>query len=210
VLRGFSIAAGAALLEGFHWTIYILGGLLFLTDVRLFLHGNKPFEPMHNPLFRLFKHFDPVAKDHRGSHFTVVESGRRQATPLLLALVAVEAADVVFAVDSIPAIFVITPDPFPVFTSNVFAMLGLRSLYFLLTGMMERFQYLGAGLAMVLGFVGLKMLVSGIYELPVLWSLAVISLLIGGSIALSRVRSRGRLRSVSPPVAGSVNQLSKT
>jgi len=210
VLRGFFIAVGAALLESFHWTIYVLGGLLFLTGVRLFLHRNRPFEIMHNPLFRLFRRLVPVAKDHCGSHFTVVESGRRQATPLLLALVAVETADVVFAVDSIPAIFAITPDPYLVFTSNIFAMLGLRSLYFLLAGMMERFQYLGAGLAMVLGFVGLKMLISGIYELPVLWSLVVISLLIGGSIVLSRIRSRGRLRPLNPSVAGVINQLSKT
>ena len=122
----------------------------------------------------------------------MVESGRRCATPLLLSLVAVEASDLVFALDSIPAIFAITRDPFIVFTSNIFAILGLRSIYFLLAGAVSNFRHLGAGLALVLSFVGLKMILSGIYELPVAWSLAIVALLIAGSILLSlRHRPRG-------------------
>lgn len=209
VLRGFFIAAGGALLESFHWAIYVFGGLLFLTGVRLFLKREKPFKPQDNPLFRLFARFVPVVHEYRGASFTVVESQRRYVTPLLLALVAVETADLVFAVDSIPAIFAITPDPFIVFTSNVFAMLGLRSLYFLAAGVMVRFHYLGAGLALVLGFVGLKMLLSDVYEIPIGWSLGAISLLIGGSIFLSFLRPRGRYRTVFPP-SDACRRLSKS
>jgi tellurite resistance protein TerC len=131
----------------------------------------------------------PVAKEYRGTSFTVVEAGRRHATPLLLALVAVEASDLLFALDSIPAIFAITPDPFIVFTSNVFAMLGLRSLYFLLAGVIGRFRYLKAGLALTLAFVGLKMLLAAFYDIPTVWSLGVVALLIGGSILLSVART---------------------
>lgn len=185
VMRGLFIAAGAALLQGFHWMLYVFGALLLLTGIRLFLRREGSFSPQHNPLLRLFSRLVPVVSEYRGGSFTVVESGRRFATPLLLSLVAVEASDLVFALDSIPAIFAITPDPFIVFTSNIFAMLGLRSLYFVLAGVMLRFHYLGKGLALVLGFVGLKMLLSGMYELPVGWSLAIVALLIAGSMLLS-------------------------
>jgi len=130
VMRGLFIAAGTALLQSFHWTLYVFGALLFLTGIRLLIQREKGFKPQHNPLLRLFSRLVPVVNEYRGSSFTVVESGRRCATPLLLSLVAVEASDLVFALDSIPAIFAITPDPFIVFTSNVFAMLGLRSLLF--------------------------------------------------------------------------------
>jgi tellurite resistance protein TerC len=130
----------------------------------------------------------------------MIEAGRRHATPLLLALVAVEASDLLFALDSIPAIFAITPDPFIVFTSNVFAMLGLRSLYFLLAGIIGRFRYLKAGLALTLAFVGVKMLVAALYDIPIVWSLGVVASLIGGSILLSVVRTRGQVleRGLSP------------
>jgi tellurite resistance protein TerC len=189
VMRCFFVVAGAALLRNFHWTIYIFGALLLITGLRLFVHRESRFEPLKNPLVRLFSAVMPVAKEYRGTSFTVVEAGRRHATPLLLALVAVEASDLLFALDSIPAIFAITPDPFIVFTSNVFAMLGLRSLYFLLAGVIGRFRYLKAGLALTLAFVGLKMLLAAFYDIPTVWSLGVVALLIGGSILLSVART---------------------
>jgi tellurite resistance protein TerC len=200
ILRGIFIAAGAALLESFHWTIYVFGGLLLLTGIRLFLEREKPFKPQENPLLRLFSQFMPIRNEYRGASFTVIESGRRYATPLLLALIVVEGTDLIFAFDSIPAIFAITRDPFIVFTSNVFAILGLRSLYFLLSGVLLQFHYLRPGLALVLGFVGLKLLVSGIYQVPIVVSLFVVSLLIGGSILLSIVRQR-RLSQTAPHIS---------
>jgi tellurite resistance protein TerC len=200
VMRCFFVVAGAALLRNFHWTIYIFGGLLLITGLRLFLHRESRFEPLKNPLVRLFSAIIPVVKEYRGTSFTMIEAGRRHATPLLLALVAVEASDLLFALDSIPAIFAITPDPFIVFTSNVFAMLGLRSLYFLLAGIIGRFRYLKAGLALTLAFVGVKMLVAALYDIPIVWSLGVVASLIGGSILLSVVRTRGQVleRGLSP------------
>ncbi len=203
VMRGLFIAASTALLQSFHWMLYVFGALLLLTGIRLFLRRVGSFIPQHNPLLRFFSRLVPVVSEYRGASFTVVESRRRFATPLLLSLVAIEASDLVFALDSIPAIFAITPDPFIVFTSNIFAMLGLRSLYFVLAGVMLRFHYLGKGLALVLGFVGLKMLLSGMYELPVGWSLAIVALLIAGSVLLSlrhrpQVAANGRR---SPAIA---------
>jgi tellurite resistance protein TerC len=194
VMRGLFIAAGTALLQSFHWMLYVFGAFLLLTGIRLLVRRERGFSLQHNRWLRLFARLVPVVSEYRGGSFTVVESGRRCATPLLLSLVAVEASDLVFAVDSIPAIFAITRDPFIVFTSNVFAILGLRSLYFLLAGAMSSFRYLGTGLALVLGFVGLKMLLSSIYELPVGWSLAIVTLLIAGSILLSL---RHRLRNAA-------------
>jgi len=191
VLRGLFIAAGTALLESFHWMLYVFGAFLLLTGIRLLSRRERSFSPQHNPLLRLFSRLVPVMSEYRGGSFIVVEAGRRCATPLLLSLAAIEASDLVFALDSIPAIFAITRDPFIVFTSNIFAILGLRSLYFLLAGAMSNFRHLGVGLALVLGFVGLKMLLSGIYELPVGWSLAIVALLIAASMLLS-LRHRPR------------------
>jgi tellurite resistance protein TerC len=202
VMRGLFIAAGTTLLESFHWMLYVFGAFLLLTGIRLLLRREKSFSPEHNPLLRLFSRLFPVVSEYRGGSFTVVESGRRRcATPLLLSLVAVEASDLLFALDSIPAIFAITRDPFIVFTSNIFAILGLRSLYFLLAGAMSSFRYLGVGLALVLSFVGSKMLLSGIYELSVGWSLAIVALLIAGSMLLSlRHRPRAAANGRSTPV----------
>jgi tellurite resistance protein TerC len=188
VMRGFFVIAGAALLRNFHWTIYVFGGLLFITGLRLFFQRENPLRPLENPLVRLFARAVPLLKEYRGSSFTILENGQRYATPLVLALVAVEASDLLFAVDSIPAIFAITPDPFIVFTSNIFALLGLRSLYFLLADVMGRFRYLKAGLALTLAFVGLKMLLSALYVVPIASSLAGVALLIGGSILFSLLR----------------------
>jgi tellurite resistance protein TerC len=185
VMRAVCIYVGAALLQSFHWIIYVFGAFLVYTGWKLLRQRGQPTQPERNPLFRLFRRFMPSTSDYHGSKFTVVRGGRRLATPLLLVLVAIEASDIVFAVDSIPAVFAITRDPFIVFTSNIFAILGLRALYFALAGVMTRFHHLKTGLSLVLLFVGVKMMLADIYKLPVLLSLTVIALLLGGSIAAS-------------------------
>ena len=195
VMRGLFVGAGAALLQNFHWTIYAFGGLLLITGLRLFFQRETVLRPLDNPMVRLFARMVPLVNEYRGANFTVIEGGRRYATPLLLSVVAVEASDLLFAVDSIPAIFAITPDPFIVFTSNIFALLGLRSLYFLLADVMGKFRYLKAGLALTLAFVGLKMLISAFYVVPIAASLAGVALLIGGSIIFSLVGARDSVAS---------------
>jgi tellurite resistance protein TerC len=185
VLRAVFIGLGAALLHRFHWVGYVFGAFLIYTGIKLLLSRSVEAHPDHNPLFRLFRRFVPSVTHDGGGHFTVVENGRRYATPLLLVLVAIEATDIVFAVDSIPAIFAITDDAFIVYTSNIFAILGLRALYFALAGMMEKFHRLKIGLALVLAFVGGKMLLAGVYKIPLGISLASIAVLLGGSIAAS-------------------------
>ena len=188
VLRAVFIVVGAALLERFHWIGYVFGAFLIVTGVRLFLHRASEVDPERNPLFRLFRRFVPSVADYRGGQFTVVEAGKRYATPLLLVLAAIEATDIVFAVDSIPAIFAVTKDPFIVFTSNIFAILGLRALFFALAGMMEKFPYLNIGLSVVLVFVGAKMLVAGIYKVPIVVSLAVIVSVLGAAVVAGFIR----------------------
>jgi tellurite resistance protein TerC len=184
VMRGVFVAAGAALIYAFHWVLYAFGALLVVTGVKMLFSGEE-VHPERNPLFRLFQRFVPSVSDYRGTSFTVVEGGRRMATPLLLVLVAVEASDLVFAIDSIPAVFAVTRDPFIVYTSNIFAILGLRALYFLLAGGMAKLRYLKVGLSLVLAFIGSKMLVAGFYEVPIAVSLAVVATLIAGAVAAS-------------------------
>ena len=191
VMRALFIVLGAALLERFHWVTYLFGAFLVFTGVKLLAQRAGEVHPERNPPFRLFRRFVPSVGDYRGGRFTVIEEGRRRATPLLLVLVAIEATDIVFAVDSIPAIFAVTTDPFIVYTSNIFAILGLRALTFAVAGVMEKFRYLKVGLALVLAFVGVKMLLAGIYPIPILVSLAVIVALLAGSIAAS-LRPRPR------------------
>lgn len=188
VMRGGFIAAGAYALERWHWVIYLFGGILLLTGVKLAVRKDEGFDPAHNPVLRLVRRLVPVSAAYDGQRFFTRENGRRMATPLLMALVMVEVTDLVFAVDSIPAIFAVTKDPFLVYTSNVMAILGLRSMYFLLAGVVHRFVYLKTGLAAVLVFVGAKMMLADVVKVPVLASLAVIAALIGGSIALSLLR----------------------
>jgi tellurite resistance protein TerC len=185
VTRGLFILAGGAFVEHVHWAIYVFGGILAITGVRLLVRRDAEVHPEKNPVTRLLSRVLPLALDYQGHNFMIVRQGKRLFTTLFLALVTVEVTDVVFAVDSIPAVFAITRDPFIVFTSNIFAILGLRSLYFLLAGVMEKFRYLKIGLAAVLLFVGGKMLLSGVLEIPIALSLGVIALLIGGSIAAS-------------------------
>jgi tellurite resistance protein TerC len=185
VMRAIFILAGSALLEKFHWAIYVFGALLIATGIKLLLQRNAEPHPERNPVMRLFQKILPVIPGYVGADFTVFRDGRRYATPLLLALVAVEITDLIFAVDSIPAIFAVTRDPFIVFTSNIFAILGLRSLYFLLAGVVTRFRYLKVGLSLVLVFVGLKMLVTDVVKVPIALSLAVIVLILAASIVAS-------------------------
>lgn len=186
VTRMAFILAGAALLGAFHWIIYVFGLLLVVTGLRM-LRGAEEVHPERNRLVALARRYLPVVPAYRGAAFFVREGGRQAATPLFLALLTVEATDIVFAVDSIPAIFAITRDPFIVFTSNLFAILGLRALYFLLAGILHRFHYLKVGLSLVLVFVGLKMLVSEVLTVPIGVSLTVVALLIGGSVVASLV-----------------------
>ncbi len=191
VLRAGFILAGGAFLNAFHWGIYAFGALLIITGIKLLVRQEEKPDPERNPLVRLARRFLPVSTRPADHHFVVREAtGRLAITPLLLALIAVEVSDVVFAVDSIPAIFAVTRDPFIVFTSNIFALLGLRSLYFVLAGIMDRFRYLNVGLALVLIFVGAKMALADVYKVPIGISLGVIALLIGASIMASMVATR--------------------
>jgi len=188
VMRALFIVLGAALIQRFHWIMYVFGAFLVYTGIKLLTQSHEEVHPEKNPLFRLFRRFVPSVSEYHGSRFIVVKDGARYATPLLLVLVAIEATDILFAVDSIPAIFAVTTDPFIVYTSNIFAILGLRALYFALAGMMEKFHYLKVGLALVLSFVGIKMLISTIYPVPILVSLGVIVTLLAGSVVLSWLR----------------------
>jgi len=185
IMRVIFIFAGVALIEKFHFTIYIFGALLIFTGYKMFYHNNAKIEPDKNPVIRFFKKFMPVTPDLHEDKFFVKLSGKQFATPLFLVLILIETTDLIFAVDSIPAILAITQDQFIVYTSNVFAILGLRSLYFALAGVVHRFWLLSYGLAVVLVFVGTKMLLIDVYKIPIEWSLVFIATTIAGSILLS-------------------------
>ncbi|HEX6368713.1 MAG TPA: TerC family protein [Longimicrobium sp.] len=188
VMRGAFIAAGAYVLHQWHWVIYVFGGILLLTGIKLALRKDEAIDPEHNPVVRLARRWLPLTQRYDGQRFWTMENGRRVATPLFLVLLLVEFTDLVFAIDSIPAIFAITTDPFIVYTSNVMAILGLRSMYFLLAGVVHKFVYLKFGLSLVLVFVGAKMMLIDVFKVPTAVSLAVIATVIGGSIALSLLR----------------------
>jgi tellurite resistance protein TerC len=189
VMRGVMIAAGALLIERFHWIIYVFGAFLVYTGIKMATQDEMDIEPESNPALKLIRRFFPVTTDYRDKHFFVKETIggklRLAATPLFVVLVMVETTDLIFAVDSIPAIFAITRDPFIVYTSNVFAILCLRSLYFLLAGVIDKFHYLKLGLSIVLVFIGVKMLASGYYHMPVWISLVVVAGVLIGSVVLS-------------------------
>jgi len=187
IMRAIFIAAGAALITRFHWIIYVFGALLLLTGVKLFVQRNEHMQPEKNPVLRLFRRFVPTVPEYNGQRFTVMKAGRRYATPLLAVLVLVEATDLVFAVDSIPAVFAVTKDPFIVYTSNIFAILGLRAMFFLLAGVMDRFRYLKPGLAAVLVFVGAKMMLTDLYKIPITVSLAVVAGILAVAVVASLV-----------------------
>jgi tellurite resistance protein TerC len=189
VMRGVMIAAGALLIERFHWIIYVFGAFLVYTGIKMATQDEMDIEPESNPALKLIRRVFPVTNDYREKHFFVKETIggklRTAATPLFVVLVMVETTDLIFAVDSIPAIFAITRDPFIVYTSNVFAILCLRSLYFLLAGVIDKFHYLKLGLSVVLGFIGVKMLASGYYHMPVWISLVVVAGVLISSVVLS-------------------------
>lgn len=190
-MRAVFIFAGIVLLEKFHWMIYVFGGILIYTGVRIMLKKHRELRPDRNLFIRACMRYLRFTPELRGSKFFVRENGKLMATPLLLVLLVVETTDVMFAVDSIPAILAITSDSFIVYTSNVFAILGLRSLYFALAGMMDRFVYLQNGLSAILIFVGIKMLAAEYFEIPVGFALLAILLILGLSILLSFIRSAG-------------------
>ncbi len=185
VLRAIFIATGTALLTNFHWMIYVFGGFLVFTGIKLLFASEEKIEPEKNPAVRLVRRFINVTPDYQGQRFFIRKDGTLWATPLLLVLVVVETTDVIFAVDSIPAIFAITLDPFIVYTSNVFAILGLRALFFLLAGVMDMFRYLKVGLSFVLCFIGAKMMLVDFYKIPIGISLGVVAGILGISILAS-------------------------
>jgi len=178
VMRAIFIFAGAALIAKFHWVLYVFGAILILTAIKLFLMRDEGIHPERNAVYRLFRRFVPSVTEYHGSRFTIVQNGKRYATPLLAVLVLIEWTDLVFAVDSIPAIFAVTSDPFIVYTSNIFAILGLRSMFFLLAGVIGNFHLLKPALASVLAFVGTKMLLLDVYKIPIGVSLGVVAALI--------------------------------
>jgi tellurite resistance protein TerC len=190
VMRGVLIGLGTALVEAFHWILYLFGAFLVLTGIRLAVHREHGMHPDKNPLVRLARRLFSVTEGYESARFVVRREGRLWITPLLIILLLIESTDLIFALDSIPAIFAVTTDPFIVYTSNVFAILGLRSLYFLLAGSVERFAYLKYGLAAILVLVGGKMLIADFYHMPIALSLGLIAMILTVSVVVSLVRTR--------------------
>lgn len=186
VMRGSLIAVGAALIEKFHWIMYLFGAFLLLTGIRLLIkNDDENVDPGKSPILKLLRRVMPVTETYHGHRFFVRRNGYLMATPLFVVLALVETSDLMFALDSVPAIFAVTQDPFIVYTSNVFAILGLRSLYFLLADVMGKLRFLKVGLSIILTFVGAKMLAMSVVQIPPLVSLIVILIVLGGTIAAS-------------------------
>jgi len=185
VMRLIFIFTGVALIERFHWIIYVFGGFLVFTGIKLAMEKDKEVHPERNPILKLVRRFFPTTKNYHGSKFFIRKMGRLIATPLFIVLVVIETTDLVFALDSIPAILAITRDEFIIYSSNAFAILGLRALYFAVSGIMRLFHYLHYGLSLILVFVGVKMLLSDFYHIPTPYALAFI----GGALALSIIAS---------------------
>jgi tellurite resistance protein TerC len=184
-MRALFIATGVALIHMFHWVIYVFGTFLIIIAVRMAFEKEKELHPEKNPVLRLFRRFMPVTENYVEGKFFVRKNKKSFATPLFVVLLVIETTDVIFALDSIPAILAITTDPFIVYTSNVFAILGLRALYFALAGTMQLFHFLNIGLAVILAFVGVKMLLSKLYEIPVAIALGIVALTLVVSIIAS-------------------------
>jgi tellurite resistance protein TerC len=193
VMRAVMILAGAWLVREFNWVLYIFGFFLIVTGMRMLIMAEKEPDLRKNPVLKFARRHLRIAEGDHGEKFTVMQDGVRYFTPLFLVLILIEASDLVFAVDSIPAIFAITTDPFIVFTSNIFAIMGLRALYFLMADVADRFHLLKYGLAMVLTFIGAKMLIAPWYHVPVAASLAIVAVLIGASVIASLIVARKRL-----------------
>ena len=185
IMRGAFIGTGALLLQHFHWIIYVFGAFLVFTGIKMLTEQETSVRPQDNPVIKLLRRLMPLSSQYEGQSFFVKRDGRWAATPLFVVLLVVESTDLIFAVDSVPAIFAVSLDPFIVYTSNVFAILGLRSLYFLLAGVMDLFVYLRYGLGVVLGFVGVKMMLVDVYKIPIGASLGVVAGILAVSIAVS-------------------------
>jgi len=199
VLRAVMILVGAWLIAKFHWILYLFGGFLVFTGVKMWLATGQEPDLEANPALRWIRRHIRIAPDYDGEKFFTVRDGVRMATPLFVVILLIGIVDVVFAVDSIPAIFAITMDPFIVLTSNVFAILGLRAMYFLLAGMHERFHLLSYGLAIVLVFIGVKMLLVDFYKIPVAWSLGFTVAVLAAAMVLSlRIPPRGKVQASYP------------
>jgi tellurite resistance protein TerC len=194
ILRGMMIGLGSVLIEDFHWILYIFGAFLIFTGIRMGLQQDERVEPNNNPVVKLVRRMMPVTEQYEGGKFVVRRDGRSFLTPLMLVLIVIETMDIVFAVDSIPAIFAVTTDPFIVFTSNVFAILGLRSLYFVFANIIDKFYYLKIALAVILTFIGVKMVLTDLFHVPTWSSLLVIAVVLTVAIIASMVRAQ-RLRS---------------
>jgi tellurite resistance protein TerC len=191
VFRAIFIAGGVVLIENFAWILYVFGAFLVFTGWKMFTHRNDEMDPSRNPVLRLVKRWVPSTDEYDGQKFWVRRAGKWVATPLFTVLVLVETTDIIFAVDSIPAIFAVTREPFLVFTSNAFAILGLRAMYFLLADLIHRFVYLKAGLAAILVFVGVKMLLLDVWKVPIWLSLTVIATCITVAVVASLRATRG-------------------
>jgi tellurite resistance protein TerC len=209
VMRGAMIGLGAALIARFDWIIYVFGGILILTAVRMLLAGNEEPDPGKSPVIRLARHIYPVTPEMHAERFFVQLNGRRAATPLFLVLLMVESSDVLFAVDSIPAIFAVTQDPFLVFTSNVFAILGLRNLYFAIAPLLNRFKYLKQSLVFILAFVGVKMILAHTQPIPTITSLSLIIGILGVGILASALAAGRETAPLASPLASDVETLSR-
>lgn len=190
VMRGILIAVGSVLIDDFHWIIYVFGIFLIITGIRMVVQKETTVHPERNPILKLVRRIVPVTRDYERDRFFVRRAGTFSVTPLLLVLVVIETTDLIFAVDSIPAIFAITNNPFLVYTSNVLAILGLRSLYFVFANIINQFYYLKIGLAVVLAFVGVKMVLTDVYHIPSWLSLVVILVVLAIAIVASLVRTR--------------------
>ncbi len=188
VLRAIMIIAGAFLLAKFHWILYVFGAFLLLTGIKMMLAAGKAPDLEKNPVLKWMRSHLPLTSDYHGNLLSVLKDGKRWYTPLFVVVVLIGVTDLIFAVDSIPAIFAITGDPFIVLTSNVFAVLGLRAMFFLLAGMADRFHLLPYGLALVLMFIGAKMLLIDVYKIPILASLGVVAVTIAATVVLSLMR----------------------
>jgi tellurite resistance protein TerC len=202
IMRGMFIIVGAALLHRFHWIIYLFGAFLVFTGIKMLIKEETTVHPEDNAIIKLLRRLMPITANYEGQRFFVFREGKRFATPLLVVLLTVESTDLIFAVDSVPAIFAVTKDPFIVYTSNVFAILGLRALYFLLAGVMDLFCYLRYGLGLILSFVGIKMMLADVYKIPIGISLGVIATVLALTIVLSLLFPRKREEAESGAVTG--------
>jgi len=201
IMRGTLIAVGVALIESFYWIIYLFGAFLIFTGIRMGFHKEIEVHPENDLLLKFIRRFVPVTENYEHDRFFVRRAGQVMVTPLLLVLLVIDTTDLIFAVDSIPAVFAVTRDPFLVYTSNIFAILGLRSLYFVLAGIMEKFYYLKLGLSVILTFVGVKMVLADVFSLPTALSLVVIAVVLTIAIVASIVRTRHQAAKSREPEA---------